>query len=311
MYTSGPMPFPTIQTERWLYRFVDDLSTSPLERGADSIKGGGQSSVRVAIRMGDHVIGAMNVTSRDPAPYTVTDLAVFRRIADYVAIALSHQRLAEEARLGEQLRARAANLELLDELLGTLSDGGELDEVLDRISALSRKVLPHHAACPPGLSAGRPRPAVHEQRRFCRQRSRRSTIDVPAALRAADWEFDVIDDTSVSPAVGAAELASKGFQSALRLPARLEGRVAAALAFLSRRAVGLQAGGRPRRPANRRSDRPDACLANGGVKPRDLPRRRPHARQSSNRECASSPRSWTRAPASVASSASPRSGARC
>ena len=45
-----------------------------------------------------------------------------RRIADHVALALSHQRLAEQARRNEELRARTANLELLDELLAALTD---------------------------------------------------------------------------------------------------------------------------------------------------------------------------------------------
>jgi transcriptional regulator with GAF, ATPase, and Fis domain len=142
-FRSGPMPFPPVQTAHWLYRFLDDLSTSPLERGGDGVKAGGRSSLRVAIRFEDTTLGALNFTSSDPAPYTSADLAVCRRVADYVAIALWHQRLAEEARLTEELRARAANLELLDELLATVSDSGELADVVERLSLLARKVLPH------------------------------------------------------------------------------------------------------------------------------------------------------------------------
>jgi transcriptional regulator with GAF, ATPase, and Fis domain len=110
-FRSGPMPFPTLQTDAWLYRFVDDLASNPLERHGDSVKGGGRSSIRVAVRLEDTILGALNFTSRDPSPYTAIDLAVCRRVAEYVALALSHYRLAEEARLNEALRARAENLE--------------------------------------------------------------------------------------------------------------------------------------------------------------------------------------------------------
>ena len=68
---------------------------------------------------------------------------VAQRIADHIALALSHQRLADRARAAEELRARTATLELLDEMLVTLIDTGELPEVFDRISAIARKVLPH------------------------------------------------------------------------------------------------------------------------------------------------------------------------
>jgi two-component system NtrC family response regulator len=180
------MPFPPVQTDHWLYRFLDDLKTSPLERYGDSVKGGGKSSIRVAIRFDDTTLGALNFTSHDPAPYTAADLAVCRRIADYVAIALWHQRLAEEARLSEELRARVANLALLDELLATVSDTGEIREVVDRLSSLARKVLSHDAL---------------------------ALIAIPAGAPKAEWERELIDDTT------------------LRVPVRLDGHVAAALTF--------------------------------------------------------------------------------
>src|SRR5262245_42680524 len=189
-FRSGRMPFPTIQTDHWLYRFVDDLRTSPLEREGESIRGGGQASIRVAIRFDDTIIGAMNFTSRDPAPYTATDLAVCRRIAEYVAIALSHQRLAEEARVSEQLRARAANLELLDELLATLSDTGELEDVFARVSTLARKVLPHDAlALQVFLPNGRARQYSNDGTSAGNQSG---IAEVPGASPHPDWEFDVI-----------------------------------------------------------------------------------------------------------------------
>ena len=73
-------------------------------------------------------------------------MLVAKRITDHVALALSHRRLAEQARLSEELRARTTNLELLDELLDALIDSGDLPDVFGRISAIAGKVLAHDAA---------------------------------------------------------------------------------------------------------------------------------------------------------------------
>jgi transcriptional regulator with GAF, ATPase, and Fis domain len=204
-FRSGPMPFPKLQTDDWLYRIVDDLASNPMERAGDSVKGGGRSSIRVAVRLEDAILGALNFTSRDPAPYTAIDLAVCRRIAEYVALALSHQRLAEEARTNEVLRARAANLELLDVLLATLGDSGDRQELLTRVSSLTRKVLPHDAL-----------------------------VEAPTAPGTPDSDFEVIDDVTKDATEVMATIAAEGFCSALLVPVRLEGRIAASLAFVSR-----------------------------------------------------------------------------
>src|SRR5262249_60035483 len=90
----GPLPYPPVQTRAWLYRFVDDLRTHPVERGEEGATHGGRSSIRVAIRLEDRILGALNFTSRQLKPYTATDLAIARPIADYVALALSHPPLA-------------------------------------------------------------------------------------------------------------------------------------------------------------------------------------------------------------------------
>jgi transcriptional regulator with GAF, ATPase, and Fis domain len=238
-FRSGPMPFPPVQTAHWLYRFLDDLSTSPLERDGDSLKAGGRSSIRVAIRFDDTILGALQFTSRDPAPYTAADLAVCRRIAEYVAIALWHQRLAEEARLNEELRARAANLELLDELLATLSNSGELpldDAALGRLSSLARKVLAHDALELSVLLADGRR----ARRYVCSAGDLGKLPELTTIARAAakrDWEYDVIDDAKENPDEAGSELAAAGMRSILRVPVRLDGEVAAVLTFFARTAA--------------------------------------------------------------------------
>src|SRR5262249_14363351 len=91
----GPMPFPRVQTAAWLYPVIDDMRANPIERDRPSVAAGARTSLRVAVRLEDHILGSLNFTSCDPSPYTAPDLVIARRIADYVALALSHQRLAE------------------------------------------------------------------------------------------------------------------------------------------------------------------------------------------------------------------------
>jgi len=83
---SGPMPFPRVQTDAWLYRIVDDLTAHPAERDHPVVDAGGRTSIRVAVRLDDRILAALNFTSRDAAPYTAVDLAVTRRIAEYAAL---------------------------------------------------------------------------------------------------------------------------------------------------------------------------------------------------------------------------------
>ena len=90
-------------------------------------------------------IGGLNFGARETSRFTPADVAIGLRIADYVALALSHHQRAEEARQGEVLRARAAKIDLLDELLASVTDAGQLPDVFDRISTVSQKVLAHDA----------------------------------------------------------------------------------------------------------------------------------------------------------------------
>jgi transcriptional regulator with GAF, ATPase, and Fis domain len=107
---TGPMPYPASQTSTWLVRFVRDLSEHPLDSKVDfAVREGGKSSIRVAVRLDDRTIGALNFTSKQPLRYDALDLTISRRVADYVALAISHQRLAEAGRLATE---RSENLEV-------------------------------------------------------------------------------------------------------------------------------------------------------------------------------------------------------
>jgi transcriptional regulator with GAF, ATPase, and Fis domain len=231
--TRGPMIFPFSQTSTWVYRVIDDLSTHPLERNWESARAGFQSSMRIAIRRDDTILGAINFSTRELIPYTAADVRVALRIADYVALALSHQQLAEDSRRAAALRERASKLELLDELLVTMTDSGELHEMFSRISSVTRKALPHDALILPVFEADGKTARLYTSSGMDTA-SLPQSVPVPEALLDPTWEYDLLDDLTVNPTGAATMAAQQGFRSALRVPVRVDGRTAAGLGFLSR-----------------------------------------------------------------------------
>ena len=139
-----------------------------------------------------------------------------------------------ERKAAEELRARAANIELLDELLATLTNSGELADVFERISAIARKVLPHDAL---GLPVFSPDGQAHHYASSGINRAAVSELEgmgVPEGFLESDWEYDLLDDVTTLPEAHNRLVASLGFRSALRVPIRLDGRLAGALSFLAR-----------------------------------------------------------------------------
>jgi two-component system response regulator FlrC len=221
----------------WAFHIVDDLTADPGEMEIPSSELGVRSALRIPVQFDDRVIGGLDFLSSEPATYTSVDVAVGRRLAEHVAVALTHfnatQRLAEASRRIDELRARTTNLELLDELLAALIDSSGLPDVFGRISTIARKVLQHDAAAlmvrlPDGVHA-----RVYASTGF--PGGRGNITEVPKELlQNPDWEHDIFDDLSGVGAPPYDRLASIGFLSLLRVPIRLEGRFAGALIFVSR-----------------------------------------------------------------------------
>jgi Nif-specific regulatory protein len=115
-------------------RLVDDFSAHP--RGM-------QCGVRAPVRIGDEFIGILSLLSRATGTYMDGDLVVVKRLADYVAIALSQHRLADGARRAAADRERAAALAASEDLLRTLSDTLDIRHVFVRVSDIVKHVLPH------------------------------------------------------------------------------------------------------------------------------------------------------------------------
>src|SRR5262249_61835612 len=84
------------------------------------------SPLRLPLYWDGRIRGILVFNSREPNRYTLDDVIVTRRVADYVALALSHQRLAEQVRDAAAVRQRAAQRELLDGLLRTIPRAREL-----------------------------------------------------------------------------------------------------------------------------------------------------------------------------------------
>ena len=229
---AGRVPYPPVQQAAWLFRFVDDVLLNPFERHADPARAGGRSSLRAAVRFGDSVIAVLTFARRRVEPFTADDLVVARRIAEYVALALSHQRLAEEARRTEELRARATNLELLDALLVALVDSGGLSQVFGRLSEIAGKVLAHDAAA---LMVRLPEDG-RRARVYASFGVQGDTTPIqpvpPELLENPGWEFHIYDDLRTQSAYYRPH-AERGWRSLLRVPIRLEGTFAGALVFLS------------------------------------------------------------------------------
>jgi Nif-specific regulatory protein len=78
---------------------------------------GMRSWLRVPVRLAGEIQGSLNFFARQPAMYNRDDAEVALRLADRIALTLSFQRLAEEARVASEERERATRLEATVETL--------------------------------------------------------------------------------------------------------------------------------------------------------------------------------------------------
>jgi transcriptional regulator with GAF, ATPase, and Fis domain len=235
-----PVPFEAplgdlaLVTREWDSVVIDDVLTNPFYASLPAAQSGMRSLLTIPVRLEEQLRAWINFWSRAPGRFTRDDVAMARRISAHITLALSHQRLAEQQRRTEELRARTTNLELLEKMLDTLIDAGGLRDVFDKISAIAGKVLAHDAAAlmvrlPDGrrarlyASAGVPAGMMPEE------------TEIPEELlRNPNWEHDILDDLTQLPDPRYVRLVAMGFHSLLRVPIRLEGQFAGGLVFLSK-----------------------------------------------------------------------------
>jgi transcriptional regulator with GAF, ATPase, and Fis domain len=234
----SPGQHPVPETARWLFEkswefeIIDDLQADP-SQPPQLLAGGYRAMLRVPVRLQQRVQALLVVLSRTAGLYDQSDVAVARRIADYVALALSHQRLAETARHAELLRARTATLELLDGLLADLVETGPLPAVFDRLSAIARKVLAHDmvlmvVATPDGR---------HARTYACSGDNPFQVSDVweipPEILEQPHFADEICDDMSAHPIWRGYDAPRRGYKSAIHLMIHLDGALAGSIAFFS------------------------------------------------------------------------------
>src|SRR5262249_50421107 len=184
-------------------------------------------------RFGRRLRGVVTFFSRQPARFTEADVPMAKRIARHIALAMSHDHLAAEAKRAAELQERAANLESLDHSLASLTDTRELGDLFDRMSALARQVLTYDAlVLQVLLPDGR-----HVQRYFTSGQNVdhiSAVVDMPTGfVREPDWDYDLIEDSTTRSESRIQLVAEIGLRAILAVPVRLDGRFVAALAFLS------------------------------------------------------------------------------
>ena len=104
-----------------------------------------RSGLSVPVRIEDRLVGVFALFSQQPQAYSDHDLTHAERLAGYLAVALAHQRLAEQARDAAVERERAASIETSMELLRTIADVLDIRTVFPRVSEIANKMLPHDA----------------------------------------------------------------------------------------------------------------------------------------------------------------------
>jgi two-component system response regulator FlrC len=226
---------PELLTQPWEFMIIDDLGRHPYYGNSPAARVGMQSALSIPIRFAGRLRAAVNFFSRQPARFSEADVPIARRIARYIALVMSHDHLAAEARRGAELRERAATLELLEHSLATLTDAGEVGDLFERLSALARQLLPYdslalHAMPPAGAPARRYSIGMVDSGH------RSDLVDVPPGfVRDPDWEYDLVDDVTTRAEPFEPLVAETGIRAILRVPVRLDGRFVAVLTILSRK----------------------------------------------------------------------------
>ena len=107
------LPDPEILTRDWDFMLFDDITASEELRSRNHplLKFGFRSVLRVPLKEDGVVVGGLNFVAFRPGAYSGRDVLIARRIADFVHLALTHHRMAEEAQRAGEAQERARQLE--------------------------------------------------------------------------------------------------------------------------------------------------------------------------------------------------------
>jgi len=112
----GPVELSATEAERVdieyeICRDLRDELKADTERNRLLLATGMRSWIRVPVTMSGEVHGIVGFLHREPARFSTADIEVARRIADRIALVMSHQELSEKARAAAEAKERAERLE--------------------------------------------------------------------------------------------------------------------------------------------------------------------------------------------------------
>jgi transcriptional regulator with GAF, ATPase, and Fis domain len=228
-----------------------EMPILPAFRG-QVLEHGVRSFLHVTLRLRGGVLGALLFSARAPDAFPVDDLPRARQIGDCVALALEHDRLWRRE------TERRRRHEALSGLLPALATALDVRSIFEELSRITQDVIPHDFISLGLFTEDRSAIRIHatsedvgmlpvfrftdpEMIRVFEQESlvvRDVEIREPDTLRMTVRTKDPGQPSTVDRKSGAewVEVFRKnGIRSQLRVPVRLEGRIAGTLAFHSRR----------------------------------------------------------------------------
>src|SRR5579872_3282579 len=107
----GAVTNPEILTQPWESMITEDFPSHPIAQGTPALNLGMMSALSAPIRFGGRLQAMVNFFSRESGWFRRDDLPIAERVASHIAVAMSHHRLAEEARMAAEANARAERLE--------------------------------------------------------------------------------------------------------------------------------------------------------------------------------------------------------
>lgn len=216
---------------------IDDVVAAcdpAFSRDRELSDSGVRAMLRAPLHAGARTIGYLSLLGLKPRAFREDDLAVLAPVADVVAMAVAHARLAAV----EQERRR--RYEALQALSPVLARALDVREVFDAISKIVRPVVPHDRMAIGLLNEARDAVHVYAVSGGGFPEVREPIRLSPAeCARADDWSTEIVRDVAAEIDAGSDKgrhLSVDGIRSLLRVPIFFEGQwqFAGGLLFLSR-----------------------------------------------------------------------------
>ena len=198
---------------------------------AKMLAGGVRSTMWEPFGVGGLFVGGVWLASTRPRAFTPEHRVSLRPIAALVGSAVEHSRIWHAE------RRRRERLDQIDELLGTLTDAGDLGGVFERLSTGLKPILPHDfmGYTELDLAAGTLRVAAHAGE--CDVEMPSHPIPLTREESEVRVDFEIVRDipAEISPDTERERLIlATGLRSWLRVPLWMGGEVKGSLSFFKR-----------------------------------------------------------------------------